>query len=437
MKRSARRRGVAAVLALIVLAMFTVLGVAHIRAANSSLLKAANLNRVHRARQQAESGLEYFTYILTRTEVPAGLTGESLVAAVAAALPAPLNTEISADDSDGGFTAALLVEGSVVTLTVRGRQGQVQRTVTMDFNLAPAASSIFDYAVAGMGKIQMSDNSRIQGANGPFEANVLSATYQTNKAFKLSDNARIDGDVYAPNPDAYAQLSGNASIGGENRQSEEIQDHIHIGIEDVEFPEVDPSVFESFAVNIVEEKTETNGNRTFTNIRIKAGADPDFSENVIVNGVVFIEKPNKVKFSDNATITGVIVTQDAGDGAHNANKIEFKDNARIRGVGHLPDESAFSGLKELPGSSLLAPGFGVMFEGDFGTIEGAMAAKCFTFDKDVSGTVRGPVISYGSEQIKLSGNSVLAFDRSGSPEVPPGFSMPSTLVAVPNTYREH
>ena len=424
-------------LALIVLAMFTVLGLAHIRAANSSLLKAANLNRVHRARQQAESGLEYFTYILTRAEVPADVTGEALVAALADASPAPLNTEISADDSDGGFTATLSADGSVVTLTVCGRQGEVQRTVTMDFNLAPAGSSIFDYAVAGMGKIEMSDNSRIRGANSPSEANVLSATYRTNKAFKLSGNACIDGDVYAPNPDAYAQLSDNASIGGENRQSEEIQDHIHIGIEDVEFPEVDPSVFESFAVNLVEKKTKTEGDETFTNIRIKAGADPDFSGNVIINGVVFIEKPNKVKFSDNATITGIIVTQDAGDGAHNANKIEFSGNARIRGVGHLPDESAFTGLKKLPGSSLLAPGFGVAFKGDFGTIEGAMAAERFTFDKDVSGTVHGAVISYGSEQISLSGNSVLTFDRSDSPDVPPGFSTPSTLVAVPSTYREH
>ena len=125
MKRSPRRRGVAAVLALIVLAMFTILGVDHIWSANSSLLKAANLNRVHQARQQAESGLEYFTYVLTRAEVPAGLTGEALLAALADALSAPLNTEISADDSNGGFTAALSAEGSVVTLTVRGRPGSI------------------------------------------------------------------------------------------------------------------------------------------------------------------------------------------------------------------------------------------------------------------------------------------------------------------------
>ena len=436
MKYPVRQRGVAAILALIVLAMFTILGVAHMWAANSSLVKTENLSRVHRARQQAESGLDYFRLLLTSAEVPAGVTGDDLLAALGEALPAPLNTEISADGIDNGFTAALSTDGDVVTLSVSGRDGEVQRTITMDFSLVPG-SGIFDYAVASMGNIVMTGNSGIRGASSPSEANVLSATYSTNKAFKLSNNARIDGDVYAPNPDAYAQLSGNASIGGEDKDSEELPGHIHIGIDDVEFPEVDPTVFESFATDIVEADTPTGGNRTFTNIRIEAGADPNFSGNVTIKGVVFIETPNKVKFSGNTRITGVIVTQDAGDGAHEANKIEFKDNARIRGVEQLPSEPKFSGLKELPGSSVLAPGFAVKFKDDFGTIEGALAADKFTFTKDASGTVRGPIICYSSQQIKLSGNSVLSFDRSASPAAPPGFTTSLTLVAVPSTYREH
>ena len=435
MTRSRRQRGVAAILALIVLAMFTILGVAHMWAANSSLVKTVNLSRVHRARQQAESGLDYFRLLLTSAEVPAGVTGDDLLAALGEALPAPLNTEISADGTDNGFTATLSTDGDVVTLSVSGRDGEVQRSITMDFSLVPE-SALFDYAVAGMCEIEMKDNSRVRGANSVSEANVLSATYQTNKAFKLSNNAAIEGDVYAPNPDAYAQLSGNASIGGEDRDSEQLPDHIHIGIDDVDFPEVDPTVFESFATDIVDGDTPTGGNGTFTNIRIKAGANPNFSGNVTIRGAVFIETPNKVKFSGDVTITGVIVTQDAGDGAYGANKIEFKDNARIGGVEELPD-AQYSGLKELPGSSVLAPGFEVKFKDDFGTIKGALAADKFTFTKDASGTVHGPIICYSSQKIKLSGNSILTFDRSDSPDAPPGFATSPTLVAVPSTYLEH
>ena len=435
MKCPIRQRGVAAILALIILSMFTILGVAHMWAANSSLLKTANLSRVHRARQQAESGLDYFRLLLTSAEVPAGVTGDDLLAALGEALPAPLNTEISADGSDNGFTATLSADESVVTLSVRGRQGEVQRTITMDFNLIPE-SGIFDYAVAGMCQIEMKDNSRIRGANSISEANVLSATYQPNKGFKLSNNAAIEGDVYAPNPDADVQVSPNASIGGEDGHSAQLWDHIHRGINDVEFPEVDPSVFEPFVgPTVVYADTPTEGG-TFANIRIAHGATPEFQD-TIIKCVVFIETPNKVKFSGNARIMGVIVTQDAGDGAHGANKIEFKDNARIGGVVELPDESQYSALKELPGASVLAPGFEIKFKDDFGTIKGALAADKFTFDKDTSGTVHGPIICYSSQKLKLSGNSVLRFDRSHSPEVPPGFVTPSKLVAIPSTYREH
>jgi len=436
MKGPVRRRGVAAILALIILAMFTILGVAHMWTANSSLVQTEDLSRVHRSRQQAESGLDYFRLLLTSVEVPAGVTGDDLIAAVVEALPAPLNTEISADGSDNGFTAALSTDGDVVTLSVSGRHGEVQRTITMDFSLVPG-SGIFDYAVAGMCEIEMKDDSRVRGANSISEANVLSATYSTNKAFKLSNNARIDGDVYAPNPDAYAELSGDASIGGEDKDSGELPDHIHIGIDDVEFPEVDPSVFEAFAVNTVDKDTNTTGSEAFTNIRIEAGANPTFSDDVTIMGVIFVETPNKVKFSDNVTITGVIVTQDAGDGAHGANKIEFKDNARIGDVEELPDEPQYSSLKQLPGSSVLAPGFEVKFKDDFGTVKGALAADKLTFDKDTSGTVHGPIICYSSQKIKLSGNSVLTFDRSDSQEDLPGFVKKMSLLAVPSTYREH
>lgn len=429
MKCPVRHRGVAAILALIVLAMFAILGVAHMWTANSSLVKTENVNRVHRARQQAESGLEYFRLLLTKAELPGGVTGEALATALVEALPAPLNTEISADDSDGGFTATLSADGSVVTLSVCGRHGEVHRTVTMDFI---PGSSIFDYAVAGMGEIEMKNNSRVRGANSVSEANVLSATYQPNKGFKLSNNAAIEGDVYAPNPDADVNVSRDASIGGEYGRSAELEDHIHRGINDVEFPEVDSSVFEPFVgITVVDADTPTEG-VPFANIRIAEGANPDFEDSTI-EGVVFIETPNEVTFSGNTTIAGVIITQDAGDGAYSKNKIEFKDNATIRGVEDLGDE--YSGLKQLPGSSVLAPGFEVKFKDNFGTIRGALAADKFTFDKDTSGTMHGPIICYSSEKITLSGNSVLTFDRSASPDAPPGFAL--TLVAVPGTYLEH
>ena len=421
-------------MALIVLAMFTVLGIAHIRAANSCLVETENLSHVHRARQQAESGLVYFTFLLTGVEIPTGITGQELVTYLADELPAPLDAEISADGPGRGFTATLSAVDTVVTLSVSGRESQVRRTVSMDFNLVPG--KIFGYAVASAGHFKIGGSSRIQGANSPSEADVLSVTYETNRAFTLTNSAAIEGDVYATNPEANVNVSGNATIGGEDRHSEDILDHIHIGIRDVAFPEVAPAVFESFATNIVDGDTPTDGDTTFTNIRIAAGTDPDFSGDTTINGVIFIETPNKVEFSGKTTITGVIVTQDA-DGGSYRNNITFKDNMTLRGVNQLPDESQFAGLKALPGSFLLAPGFEVEFEDDFGAVYGAMAADCFRLKKNKGGTVHGPIICYSSEETKLQGTSILTFDRSGSSEVPSGFAKPMALEAVPSTYREH
>ncbi|MDY7010552.1 MAG: hypothetical protein SVV80_07340 [Planctomycetota bacterium] len=352
------------------------------------------------------------------------------------AFPALFGAETSFDDDDLGFTAVISTSGDGITLSVRGRDGDVYRTVSMDFNLVSGGSGVFDYALASKGGIKMVGRSAILGANSPSEANVLSAATTGNKTFTLTGNACIEGDVYSPNAAASAQLSGNISIGGEPRSSEAILDHIHIGIEDQEFPEIDPRVFEPFATTVVNAGTPTSSG-TFTNIRIAAGANPTFSGDVTIYGVVFVEQPNKVKFTGTTTITGVIVTQDAGDNTYNTNTIKFAGQTTAQGVEQLPDKPQYTALKELGGSFLPGPGFGVEFAGGFHVISGTMAADDFKFTGDAGGTVHGSVICYGSAELNLSGNSTLTYDRSGSPETPSGFVIPLVLAAVSSTYMEH
>jgi len=283
----------------------------------------------------------------------------------------------------------------------------------------------------------MTGNAKVRGANDPSEANVLTCTYDDPEAVKLTGNCEIEGDVSISNPDAYATLTGNTRIGGESIWGGDIMDHIHIGIGDVAFPEVDPTVFEPFAVNIVDSGTSTSGNKTFTNIRILADTNKTFSGNITLNGVVFIEAPNTVHFSGNVTITGVVVTEDAGEGAYDTNTIKFTGNTTVRGVEELPDEPEFSALRQMPGSFLLAPGFGVQFTGNFGTVSGTLAADSFKWTGNAGGTVHGTIINYGDSEFKLTGNSNLSFDRSGDPETPAGFATPGRLVPVPSSYTEY
>ncbi|MBL7132993.1 MAG: hypothetical protein ISS78_02740 [Phycisphaerae bacterium] len=437
MKRQTTQDGVVSVLAVIFLAMFAAMGIAYAAATNNSMLQADNLSSVQNAQLQADSGLEYFTHVLRQVQIPSGLSGQDLLAAVELAVAAPLNTEITAGGTDRGFTAALAADDRTISLTVSGRAGAIRRAISMDFEVVPGGSAVFHRGVSSMGSIEMMGNARLIGLNLPGEADVYSGTYATDEAYNLTGNCSIDGDIYAASPDAYATITGSVSIAGEGIWSDDILDHIHMGTGDEEFPEVNPAVFEPFATSVVDADTSTGGNITFSNIRILANVNPSFSGNINLNGVTFVEQPNDVQFTGNINITGVIVTEDAGDGAYESNKITFTGNTTVRGVEQLPDSPEYAELKQMPGSFLLAPGFGVEFTGNFGTVSGTMAADKFTFTGNAGGTVQGSIVCYSDAELTLTGNSNLTFDRSTSPSIPPGFTTPDTLDPAPATYREH
>ncbi|KKM64395.1 hypothetical protein LCGC14_1501840, partial [marine sediment metagenome] len=166
--------------------------------------------------------------------------------------------------------------------------------------------------------------------------------------------------------------------------------------------------------------------------------------NTLVTGIE-IEVDNWIAQSeayvDNITITGVIVTQDAGSGATGDNFISLSGNVSVRSVGLLPDESQYAGLHEKTGTFMVAPGFEASFAGNFGIISGAMAAEHFTFTGNAGGTLGGPLISWGEGLLSLTGNTRITIDRSGGTDMTPGFTGGSggttfTLTPLRSTYKE-
>jgi hypothetical protein len=444
------------VLALLMLTLLATLSVAIVTTSSTSVQQAGNLVAVQRAQLQAEGGMGYLIRTMSSINLPGAASGQQVLDGTAAALATALNgtnslranavayegaevctPEITMGPSDQAFSAVLSLDAqSNLRMVVTGRCGSVRRQVGVGFGLVPGGSGFFDYGIASKGKINMTGNARVGGANDPSEANILAATYSDNEAIKLAGNCRIDGDISISNPDGYTSLAGNVSVGGESISSDAIDDHIHVGIGPVEFPEVDPTVFEPFATNLVTSSTSTSGNKTFENIRIAANANKTFSGNITLKGVIFIEAPNKIHFSGNVTITGVIVTEDAGDNAYDDNTLKFTGNTTVKPVTDLPDTPQFSQLRQMPGAFLLAPGFSTQFTGNFGTVSGCMAADQFKFTGNAGGTVAGGVINYGDTEFKLTGNSNLIIDRSDSPDEPPGFSVPGKLAVQPDSYFE-
>jgi hypothetical protein len=193
--------------------------------------------------------------------------------------------------------------------------------------------------------------------------------------------------------------------------------------------------FFDWAVNSFDSSTDMTPT-TFDNIHILGGTNPVFNSKTL-RGVIFIEAPNIVQFGGNTTIIGIIVGNGSTAVDSPTNQIVFDGTVQSSPVTDLPQESQFDGLHEETDTFILAPGFGLSFTGNFGTLSGAIAGNGLTFTGDAGGTINGTVINY-SDQIPmdLSGNNSLQFNRSGSTKVPAGFIPDIVLHYDPDSYSE-
>lgn len=447
------RGGMISVIALAFLGVFVTLALAAATFTENSLNQAQGHARMASARLQAESGLAYLLHLVR--DAPPPPANEDLLDSVAAHITDTLNgspslggatvtydgdtltiPDISLADDGQSFTCAVSrTDPNGILLLAAGADGIVSRGVGVEARLDSGSSLAFANGVISNGPIEVGGNARVIGVNEACEANIFTNTSET-AAITLGGNASVDGDAHASNPNAEVNLSGNSSIAGHGRNSDELADHVHIGVPPVEIPEADPSVFEPFATMVMNQHTRTNGNYTHSNLRIPAGTNPHFSGNYTLRGVIYIEAPNEVRFDGNATIQGVIVTEDAGDDAWDQNTIEFRGNTTIQPVESLPAEPQFDQLREMNGTFLLAPGFHADFRGNFGVIGGAVAAEHLTFTGNSGGTIRGSMINYGTDPLVLWGNSHFHIDQSNSPSTPPGFVLPRELVILADSYVE-
>jgi hypothetical protein len=288
--------------------------------------------------------------------------------------------------------------------------------------------SAFDYGIVSMGPIRATGNFTTTSTGNPMDASIFSATYSQVQAVKITGNVNIAGEMFISNPDGQAQITGNATIGGASGAA--AYQHIHIGSGGPNIPEVDPEVFRPLATTLMTPSTPTTGNNTYDNLYIPANRNPTFTGNVELRGVTFIETPNKVQFTGNCNVTGVVVTEDAGDNNYDTNTLKFTGNSRFYDVSALPDEPQFAQIRQMPGSAVLAPGFGLTFTGNFGMVAGWIAGDKFTFTGNVSGTFRRGIFNYGDTEFNATGNASLIFDRSAYSPTPAGFVPEPTVLSL-------
>jgi hypothetical protein len=296
------------------------------------------------------------------------------------------------------------------------------------------------YGVSSKSAVRLTGHGRIQGLNSNDEGSVLAATYTTSPAIRLSGNASITGDAKICNPDARIQTTGQATIGGSQS----------VGVGEPDWPVVVQSIFRPYATN--ERTSGASGDVTLSNIRIPARTNPTFSGNATLNGIVYVESPNIVTFAGNCTLAGLIVCEQPEDDDLNANKITFSGNASLSAV--VPAGSQYDGLRDLTGSAVLAPGYGVKFSGQSNAVGGCMVASEFEFtgqaltgkkkkneddDSDEAPTVsaiRGGIINLRDSGFKVAGKATLTIDRSNLNDHPAGLTRSYKLACISGSYAE-
>lgn len=445
-------KGIVLVLTMIFLVVFTCLTVALASFSGINLQIAKNNRNANYARYSAESGIEVLRHWLSHVKFSGNTDPNDYLNAVYSYLNTDCNLpatptytgttiHLPLTGLDTGnqqqFSAALtMADSNTLSMSVTGEYQSIGRTIQTEYLFGKQANSVFNYGVATRGPLSLSGNIELTGLNIAVESDVYIESMYDPLALEISGNSSIAGEVQIANPIANVDLQGGqASIGGETGQ-DAIDNHVDFGVPQAEFPEPIPSYFESWVTNVMDPNVDTSADATFENMRIPAGLNPHFSANVTLLGVIYIETPNIVTFSGDVDITAIIVgdgdwTDDSG-----TNQLILSGNVSSQSVEALPNETQFDGLHDETGTFIMAPGFDISLGGNFGTVSGAIAGNGIEFHGNAGGTINGSVVNYSNDQMPLSGNSDLVFNRSGLEEIPAGFKPQIILSYDPGSYTE-
>ena len=449
-----KRKGAVLIISMIFVVIFSALAVSMAAMSGTNLQIAVNQRKADCARICAESGFDVIRYWLSRISISGTTVDDLKFSQIANSLQDELTSKsitnvttsysssaisipsVTLDSADArSFFAAITPLGTdALQIDVTGVYGSTTKTIRAQYNLSERAHNVFDFGVATKGPLTTKGNITIAGVNVAVESNAYIESLNNFLAMTMIGNSHIAGTVKIVNPLATTDIGANAGVGGET--GADATKHIEIGVPAVEFPEMMPSVFYSYATNVLTPSVNLKNGVILTNIRIPAGMNPKFSGQANLNGVVLIESPNVVEFTGGVDITGVIVTNGSPTDDSGTNQLIFRGHVANRSVDLLPEEPQFAGLQSQTGTFIIAPGFSVSFGGTMDTLGGAIAANGVEFFGNAGGKIQGSVINYADKTMMVWGNSDLYFNRSGTTEVPAGFVPEIVLEYNPSSYSE-
>jgi hypothetical protein len=396
----------------------------------------------------AESGMAFMRYQLGRVSVPPNTPINNVIDRLYEDLQAQLeDTGNIADIARDGNTIVIPATGWVnldaagesrfratitdwageIVVKVDGLSdiGELQRSISMDFSRRERTSSVFSYAMASRGRINMRRGSFTSVSGVSQNIATMMSALGTHPSISVSGG--IVGGMLNIVAGGGAQVTGG-TVNGSNIPSVILSTKVNT-VDEPEFPTLDTTLYRAYATN-----TYTNA-RTQTNIRIPAGTNPQFTGNDTVRGILYIESPNTVTFRGNFNLHGFLVFENAGNS--NVNVLDFRGNVSQQ---PLPSGSQFDALRATSGVSILAPTTRVVMSGSTdSTLRGNVIAERFHYagSADIQVT-QGSMLVYGStaDAVDLNGRTI-RFASTGANNMPTvGVRYSSFFAPNPTSYLE-
>lgn len=447
-KRNNNRCGIVFVLALIFVALLTSISVSMVAMTSANAQMANNHKHGNRVLANSQSGLEIVRYLLDGISITSVVDADSLDAKVQAQLASRGLTGVTAvctedtitlssmalDTGTENFSASIILLEDRWQAKINGVSGELSRTIRVDFKIGTQGNSIFDFGVATKGPLMMSGQAELTGFNLAVESDVFIDTSAMGNSFEIGNKALIEGTVNIVNPYATYDIGNNSEVGGES--GSDAADNIILGVDPVDFPTPDPEYFRQFATgDVIDSSSNLNNYSVLNNVIIAANTNPTFASNMTINGVLFVEQPNKVKFAGKVDIQGIIVgISDVGSISEDSS-FDFSGQVNCEDVSLLEGEE-FAAIKNETGSFLIAPGSSVDFSGQANVINGVIACSGVRFTGQAGGVINGSIINYSTEPMIMQGQGSLSFNRSNKENNPAGFRPTMILSYSPISYRE-
>ncbi len=358
-------------------------------------------------------------------------------------------TKIAIDANVGDWALQVDVTGQYRLSTQSAEFAKTLRTayaVTASSSNVPV--TFFDGAIASKGAVNVTGNAKVLGYNDHSEANVFIDANDCASSFYIDGSSTIGGTVSIVNADStLATLTGAISINDDSiptwwstRWGGPFDDddidiltdcHVSIGVDPIEFPVPNATVFKTYAPTSGTEISGDQSNTTKSNVQIvdsisggpyvinnayiPANTNPSIGGLYTINGIIYIEQPNVVTFGGSIELNGVIIA--AGDYENPDsvnNQIVISGDASNSGVEALDTSSAlFSGLSTAEGIAILAPGFAVDIGASYDAVNGGIACNGISFTGDPQVLLGGPLINYSTDTTVIANSTCLTFDLSG------------------------